>query len=319
MVVRKTCFISKYVYGNKIVDLDEYVVSLGTGCNLGCEYCYLKFSKVLGNPTVYENLDNITVELTNLFSLPKSVFYFNCGETTDSLLTDQHIHSLSKLISIISNLAENYEKKCFIELRTKTANLLKKNEKNLCKHSKNVKIIYTASLAPQNVVSEFEKHTATVQERLQSLSYAQQLGFLIGLRFEPIILYPVNGITYNDVISAVENLIANYEKLINSVVEKIETQKLHSITFSCLRLTRQQFRQLLQNRSKLCFYEMFLCPDKKYRYSRPIRTEIYSRLISLLRNCLGNEIVLKIFLATEFDYIWRDCGLVIKNLTSLSF
>ncbi len=313
-MIRKTFFINKYDYGKNVVDLNEYVISFGTNCNLGCEYCYLKFSKTPTIPVIYKNYQKLEEEAKVLFSnSDRELFYFNLGETTDSLLTEKHFEFLQKIIEIISFLAKKYKKFCYIELRTKTNNILKLN-KNL--FFENMKLIYASSLSLNETIKKFEHNTATLNQRIESLKFAESLGFYLAIRLEPIIIYPVYGIKYEDIIFSVENIIEKYKSLIKLVLETINLKKIHSITMSTLRLTKKQFKILKERKSKLCFFEMFLCQDAKFRYSRPIRTTIYNKIIEFIKST-NDEILKKTLLSFEFDYIWQDCNLKIKKLTDV--
>lgn len=314
MTVRKTEFVSKYAYGKNIVDLDEYVISIATSCSLSCDYCYLKFAKTTKKPVIYVNLREVEREVESLFfTLQKNIFYFNCGETTDSLLTKKHFENILEVSSIISYLSKKYNKTSYLELRTKTKNIFNYPKKI---NFDNLKIIYTATLSPQIIVETFEKGTASLNERIETLCFAQECGYLIGLRFEPIIIYPVNGINYPDIVNTVKNIINDYKQIITQIIQKVDNKFIHSITLSCLRLTKQQFKLLLKDKSELCFFDMYLCPDGKFRYSRPIRSTIYSHLVEHIKN-LNHNLYKRTLLSFEFDYIWEAAGLEIKKLTEL--
>ncbi len=308
---RKTEFVKKYFYGDKVIDLNEYVISLGTSCNLGCEYCYLKFVKTPVLPVVYKNIDKLQVELEQTLSSEEKIFYFNCGETTDSLLTEQHLGNIVNIINILSSLVKKYNKEVYIELRTKTLNVYKLVLPNF---DERIKIVYCISLTPEEIRKKFELNTADIFGRIKSLKYASNNNLLIGLRFEPIIIYPVFGISYNNIKNSIKYLLQQYEKIISFCYENMYTKNLHSISISCIRFTKKQFKKLIKQKSKLCFPEMVLCPDKKYRYSRPIRVEIYEGIINTLKKFFSDKIVEKIFLSTEFDYIWKDCKIQPKIL-----
>lgn len=313
-MIRKTFFVNKYEYGKNVVDLNEYVISFGTNCNLGCEYCYLKFAKTPNIPVIYQNYDKLEQEIEFLFSNSKEkLFYFNLGETTDSLLTEKHFEILQKILEILSIKSKKFNKFCFIELRTKTNNILKLN-KNFS--FSNAKIIYAVSLSPNETIEKFEHNTTTFEERIKTLKFVETYDFFLGIRLEPIIIYPVYEIKYESVVKSIKNLIDRYKNLIKTSFEILNFKKLHSITMSTLRLTKKQFKILKDKKSQLCFFEMFLCSDGKYRYSRPIRTTIYNELIEFIKK-IDDAISKKILLSFEFDYIWKDCGLKIKKLTDI--
>ncbi|MCS7227454.1 MAG: hypothetical protein NZ839_00630, partial [Endomicrobia bacterium] len=289
--------------------------SLGTNCSLNCDYCYLKFSKTPSLPVLYQNFDKFEEEIEHLFSSSEEkFFYFNYGETTDILLSKQHFDLCCESIHLISKLAVKYNKSCFIELRTKTQNII--NFGKQLSHP-GVFVIYTSTLSTQQIIDNFEHGASSLDQRIESLFYAEKLGFLTGVRFEPIILYPVLGIYYKDVVDAVKNVIENYKILIQKVFQRINFQNFHSLILSCLRLTRKQFKVLLKKRSKLCNFEMFLCVDKKYRYSRPIRVTIYKELIEYIKRFYP-QVNKKILLSFEFEYIWKDCKLELQTLPEIS-
>lgn len=316
MSIRKTEFISKYYYGKEVVDLDEFIVSLADSCNLNCEYCYLKFSKTPKKPVVYENIEEFIKEIDELFkNSEEKIFYFHFGETTDSLLSKKHIQLLYKFCEVISERSKVYSKSCFIEVRTKTFNISQLTKYNF--NFDNLKLIYTTSLSPQNIIDTFEKKTSTLEERISSLKQAQNITKFIGIRLEPIIIYPLVNIDYEGIKKSVLNTIKEYNEVLKRVFDVVDPKNLHSISLSTLRLTKKQFKVLKEKKSKLCFPEMTLCIDGKFRYSRPIRTTIYKELINFIKYHHTN-LLERIILSFEFKYIWQDCGLQIKTLPNLS-
>lgn len=316
MLTRKKQFISKYFYGENIVDLDEFVISLADSCSLKCEYCYLKFSKTPKKPVVYQNIENLTYELENLFkNSNKKIFYFHLGETTDSFLTPKHIQLLKKCGLMISSKAKIYSKNCFIEVRTKTSNIIKFFKDNL--HFDNLKFVYAVSLSPQIVIEKFEKNTSNLEERIETLRYAQNLGFLVGLKLEPIIIYPVFDIDKKGIIKSIRNTSELYIDILKRTLKIVDIKNLHSITLSTLRLTKKQFKILKEKKSELCFPEMNMCSDGKLRYSRPIRVTIYRDIINFLSS-IDKQLKEKTLLSFEFDYIWDDCDLKIKTTSQLA-
>ncbi|MEO0112080.1 MAG: spore photoproduct lyase family protein [candidate division WOR-3 bacterium] len=310
---RKIVFIKKYDYGKGVFDLGEYVLSYASSCDLGCEYCYLQFAKTPKEPVIYENVEVLEKELKELFlKEEKESFYFNLGETTDAFLSERHIEIIDKISEVISFWSEKYDKRVFLELRTKTDNLFKFPSLN---KRRNLFYIYAISLLPQEVINNFERNTAPLEKRIESIKKAQELSYLIGLRFEPIIIYPVFGIDYEGVVNSLKNLISLYQDIFLKISFLLDTFLLHSISLGALRLTKKQYKYLKEKKSKLAFFEMVLTPDKKYRYSRPIRVYLYQELIKNLKEIWGEKIINKVYLATEFPYIWKACGLPLKLLT----
>ncbi len=309
--LRKTCFISRYKYGNDIVDLGEYILSYATSCNLGCEYCYLNFVKTPSKPVLYENKDFLFKEIEEFIETQnEKYFYLNCGETADSLLTIEHTLLAEGIIDFLSTMAGEYNKNVTIEIRTKTNNV----EKMINVGNKNVKVVFATSLIPENIRKTVEPLVSCVDERIENLIKAIDKGMLLGLRFEPIIIRNLDNRNTEIVI---KEMMSEYEELIRKTSDLISDNKdkIHTISLSLLRFTKKQFKQLVDRKSNIVWPEMVLCPDGKYRYSRPIRIEIYKNLVELLKKYFGNSIVNKIYLAIEFDYIWKACGLEIRRIT----
>ncbi len=311
---RKIVFIKRYDYGKGVVDLGEYVISYASSCSFLCEYCYLKFAKAPKKPIIYENIEVLEKELKELFLKEETKnFYFNLGETTDAFLSEKHIEVINQISELISFFAERYDRRVFLELRTKTDNILKISPLN---KRKNLFYIYGVSLLPEEIISNFEKGTANLEKRIAGIKKAQELSYLIGLRFEPIIIYPVFGITYEEVVNSLKNLISLYKEIFLKLRSFLDISLLHSISLGTLRLTKKQYKYLKEKRSKLVFFEMVLSPDKKYRYSRPIRLYLYQELIKNLKEIFGKTIIDKIYLSTEFPYIWKGCNLPLRLLSA---
>ena len=145
------------------------------------------------------------------------------------------------------------------------------------------------------------------------MNKAIENGMMVGLRFEPIIM---NGLENRETEIVVKELMVEYEKLICKIrYEILNIDKIHSISLSTIRFTKRQLKHCIAKKSTLVWPEVVLCPDGKYRYSRPIRIEIYKNLIELLKKYFSNQFLDKIYLATEFDYIWLSCGLEVKRIT----
>lgn len=313
--LRKTSYVSRYNYGRDIVDLGEYVISYGSNCTLECEYCYLRFVKVPNKAIVYEvDLNKLTSELEVIFSNGKeNVLYFNCGETTDSFLTTEHIKFAEMIVEKLLVFSRKYSKKVYIEFRTKTKNA---SLLNFGKGLGLVVPVYAISLLPEGIRKFVERNSLSTSERIEDLASLVESGNVVGIRVEPIIVY--DGYVGGGV--KLENFLSEYNKMFMELSEKLRNNydKIHSISLSVLRFTKNQFKRLLEEKSKLIFPEMVVCPDGKYRYSRPLRVFIYSKLIDFLRKGFGDEILGKICLACEFDYIWKSCNLKIKRMIDFS-
>ncbi|MFN3966816.1 MAG: radical SAM protein [Endomicrobiia bacterium] len=290
---RKNNFIEKYNYGKGIVGFDEYVLRFASSCPLGCLYCYLRDVNLQKHaPKVYTNFDELEEELENFCRKigKDQKIYLNAGENSDSFVFEPR----SGLIKFLDNFISKTKFNIKIELRTKTDNI--SCLENVINKDR---FIISFSISPQRMIDRYEPNTASFKNRLSAMKQCQIWGFSVGFRFEPIIIQ--------------ENIFEEYENIFNLAKEKglfDDQQKIHSVGFSCLRLTRGLIKKIKESNSPwagdLLSTEFVPCPDGKFRYFRGIRSKIYSGLIELAKKYINKD---KIFLSSEPDYIWQDCDL----------
>jgi len=299
-LTRKNTFIKKYEYGENIVGFGEYVLRFASSCPLGCLYCYLRdVNKQKHEPKIYTNFEMLRKELIELCGPVngKRNLYLNAGENTDSLVFEPQ----AGIIKFLDEFISEFKPDLMIELRTKTDNIPSLRSM-VNKH----KFIISFSLSPQSVIDKYEPGTASLEKRLDAMRECQTMGYSVGFRFEPIIN---SG-----------QLIKEYKKILEISDEKLlfkNPEKIHSIGLSCIRWTKGLMKKIREegsvDGSELLLDEFVLCPDKKFRYFRVIRTNIYRQLLSLLHDFVKLDNPAdksdKIFLSTEPAYIWQDCGL----------
>jgi len=279
---RKNKFFQKYDYGKGIVGFDEYVLRIVSSCPLGCKYCYLQDVNKRKQPKIYTNFEQLRQEFKELISNASGPMRINAGENADSLVFEPKAGVVDFLDGLLTGAGDVQ-----IELRTKTSNVeFLKSLKNKDKFT----VVFTIS--PENVIKKLEKKTASLNNRLEAAKKCQEMGINVGLRFEPII----NSKT----------LVADYTKTIDLIKQKLDTAKLQPLGLSCLRLTKGLMQKLQKSAPELLLEEFVPCPDGKFRYFRPIRTGIYCQLIDIIKDRLPG---VKVFLSTEPEYVWRDCGL----------
>jgi len=291
VVNRKDEFITKYIYGNNIVDLDEYVVRLTSYCPLECTYCFINEFNRDKTARIYNNYDKLDNEIRKIRTKTGSIpLYFNAGENADSLLFDAKYRITSKIVPIFQKYRNVY-----LELRTKTVNtgnLLRLKNKN--------NIIAAFSLSPETAIRKYESKSAGLDERISALLECQKSGFKTGIRFEPVINIP--------------DLEKEYTGIIQKLADSLDKQAIHSITVSCIRFTRNQYSKLMNESNEIVFDEFVLCPDNKYRYYRLLRVKMYNTIIRLIREYLPG---IPVLLATEPGYIWKSCKLNLLTMPKI--
>lgn len=283
--------INPYFYGEGVFDLKEYVVSLIRSCPLDCAYCFLR--EVYDDPKfkVAPDYHQLEREIHRIRERETGPLYLNAGENADSLIEDAEYHLVENLWKIVQPIPNT-----FIEFRTKTDKI-----QNLMRLNSEKRIVMAFSLNSEEDRKKFESTTASIEERIHAAAQLQSKGWMIGLRFEPI-LYT-------------QHYAEKYRELFGQIFRKISPSLVHSVAFGCLRLTKGLSKMIGATHPDVMAEEWILGPDKKFRYCREIRVEIYKNLIASLRPHFPNEE--RIILSTEPEEIWRESGYTLKTMPQI--
>ncbi len=257
------------------------VINQYIGCPIDCSYCILQ--SYLNQPFTIINTDTDTL-FEHLHELHENVndckIRIGTGELGDSLVYDP-----------ITDFSEQYidffgkHKKFIFEFKTKTnfiGNILaRENPGN---------IVVGFSVNPECITKSEEKNSTPLIERLKAAGELQKKGYMIALHFDPIIF--------------MENWREEYNNLIEIIFRYVMPQKIIWISLGTFRYipdlkTRMEFNY---PDSRLLTGEFFENADKKFRYLKMIRQEIYKTIYNKL-NTYGDN--LNIYLCMESPDVWK--------------
>lgn len=249
----------------------SFAVKEALGCPLECEYCFVK-SHFTEDIIIYTNTDKIISEMKWVSEKYGDGIKFYLGEFSEPLIVGRYSDALSDILSFVR------WKKVSIEIRTKWSDL------TLLEGVEPVETAVIAwSFIPERVRVQVEKGTPSIQERIEALSKAKEIGWKVGVRLEPLVYY--------------ESWEEDYEELLKDLCDVVEGM---DIGMGPLRLTSKIKERIhrLHPDSILLMEETVLCPDGKYRYPLPVRREMYLRFHKLLGKPL------RIYM--EEDYLLRS-------------
>ena len=168
----------------------------------------------------FEEIDIILKKIPN-----KKICFFS-GYDCDSL-------ALEKITNFLYSFLIFFEqrKNAFLEVRTKSSNI---EIFHRIKPIDNVIIAY--SLNPEEIIQKYEQKTPTFKKRLESLYLLQNLGWKIGIRFDPIFLSNNNLHVYN--------------RFLENIFLMINPNILHSVTIGQFRMPNNFFKKILKIRAK---------------------------------------------------------------------
>lgn len=197
-------------------------LAIGSGaCGLGCRSCFLMLThRIKRDPMrhlLYDNLDDFVRAAENWLSDPKRRGQHTLGvgiDRSDSLLYEGVIPHVRSLAPLFANSTYNKVRNKLI-LLTKTANTHFLAD---IAPSDRSNIVVSFSLNPETIADLWEgkwpdteeRITPTISNRLEAAKYAQDLGFEVRVRIDPI-LTPSNWVEqYKDFVSTVKTKNINF-------------------------------------------------------------------------------------------------------------
>ncbi len=229
-------------------------------CIYECDYCYLQGYFNSPDIVLFLNHEDMINKMQETLGSHQEKVWFHAGEYSDSLALN---HLTGELDYYFDFFGKNPN--AYLELRTKSVNV-----KGLLKYNPLSNLITSFSLSPSKQIKDHDLKTPPLKSRLSAIKKLSDHGHPIGLHFDPII--------YN------ENIVAEYEELINNLRDHIQPERIEYISLGVVRFTADVFHQMKKNypKSNILHEEFIKSFDNKIRYPRPIRMEIMQKIKSLL-------------------------------------
>ena len=226
----------------------NYYFSHMLNCIYDCRYCFLQGMYPSANYVLFVNYEDFfdAIDKTTL-ALPKQKVWFFSGYDCDSLALDPITNFVSSLLNFLQFRPEVY-----VELRTKSTQI-----RALLSRSPNPNVVVAFSLSPTKTADHFEKKTPTIKKRLEAMRRLAKHGWLLGLRFDPLI--------FDD------SFEERYSNLFREVFQTLPIETIHSVTLGVFRMPKRFFQSIsnlypeeplfsspLSNQSSLITYDAIL-------------------------------------------------------------
>jgi len=242
---------------------NEYYIIHSMGCPYDCEYCFLYDYLDHQSPTIFVNLPDLLTRLHEVIDAhtDEGDLIFHAGEFSDALAYD-HLTNLSKpLVELFAQ-----KRNARLEMRTKSDYV-----ENLFGLTHRGRTVVSWTFNAHEVAKGIEHHTASLASRIAAAQRVQAEGYWVGLRFDPLVWYPA----WRE----------GYRKMIAEIFSAIDPDRISDVSLGVFRATPglKHVVQQRVRRSWLLTGEMVLCTDGKYRYSKPVRREMYRRLAGWIR------------------------------------
>jgi spore photoproduct lyase len=258
------------------------IVDMIYNCNYDCTYCYLQSYVNAPYLTVYANVETLFDELAALLrARPQQLVRLGSGEFSDSLSLDP-LTGFSRLLVPFLRQFPNV----LFELKTKSDLV-----DQLLNLEPQGRVMVSWSLNPESVVRREEHKTAALAARLQAAQRCRAAGYKIGLHFDPLLYYP--------------GWEAEYEPFVAQVFSALPPEDVTYISLGSLRFAPALKKVVLERfpKSHLLDAELFPGADGKLRYFKPLRTEMYAKMLAWIRRYTADT---SLYLCMESQEIWHQ-------------
>ena len=258
---------------------DYKILHIGTFCTMDCTYCILQS---YFHPPVLQyfvNHDDLLAELDRLFS-KKTVTRIGTGEFTDSMIWEVWTDLSSLLVPKFSN-----QSNAVLELKTKTTAI-----EGLKQLRHNRKTIVAWSLNTNRIIRDEERQTASLSARLRAAAKCESWGYPLGFHFDPMVIY--------------DGCEEDYRRVVEQLFSHLSADNIAWISLGAFRFM-PSLKPIIHKRfpdSKIIYGEFITGLDGKMRYFKPLRIDLYQKMISWIRE-FAPEVL--IYFCMEDDEVWR--------------
>ena len=153
-------------------------------------------------------------------------------------------------------------------------------------------MVISWSLNTERMASDGETGAPPVAARLDAARRAVERGFRVGFHFDPLIRH--------------SGWARGYGEVVGALFEKIPASRIAWISLGGFRFL-PGLKRMIEARSpksRITCAEFVPCADGKWRYFRPLRTELFARMIELIRKRGGRGV--PVYLCMESGETWRE-------------
>lgn len=201
----------------------NYYFSHMLNCLYDCRYCFLQGMFRSAHFVLFVNYEDFITDMGQVLTGSKGEdTWFFSGYDCDSLALEPVSGFAGEFLPFFATHRDAY-----LELRTKSTQI-----RSLLKHGPLENVVIAFSFTPAEIHKALEHKVPAIERRLEAMTLLQQHGWLLGLRFDPLV--------YQD------NYDQQYSRLFEQVFRPLAVEQLHSVSLGPFRLPRTYFRNILQ-------------------------------------------------------------------------
>jgi spore photoproduct lyase len=199
----------------------NYYFSHMLNCLYDCRYCFLQGMYQSANYVLFVNYEDFQDEIRQICKdHPTEDIHFFSGYDCDSLALEPVTGFAEQFLPFFADIPN-----AWLELRTKSTQI-----RNLNNREPLSRCVVAFSLSPVEIATKVEDKAPPLERRLAAIEKLQQQGWLIGLRFDPLI-YQTG---YQQ----------QYQELFEQVFAMVDLKLLHSVSLGVFRLPESYFKKI---------------------------------------------------------------------------
>ncbi len=199
----------------------NYYFSHMLNCLYDCRYCFLQGMFQSANYVLFVNFEAFQADIQQICNAtPDEEIHFFSGYDCDSLALEPVTGFAEHFLPSFAEIPN-----AWLELRTKSTQI-----RSLLNRKSFPRCIVAFSLSPDEIAKKVEDKAPTLSRRLDALCKLQEHGWMIGLRFDPLIYQT----TYQQ----------DYKTFFEQVFSRISLDRLHSVSLGVFRLPANYFKKI---------------------------------------------------------------------------
>jgi len=237
-------------------------------CLFDCSYCYLKGAFKNDIPVHFVNYDDIQSQIDSAITTfrqknPSDTMRRYASDWSDTQWFDRFLDWNSEFFPFFGQYQN-----VMVETRTKSADI----SSLLAGQDVPSHVEVAVSLNPQTLIANYEKWTATLDQRIANINALLDRGWKVGLRFMPLL--------------PVDNFLSIYEQFLQDLSKKIDLSKIYSHFAWGLLFTKDDYKRMLIKEPKLdVLYRLHDAWDGFVREKDAIRQQFYDLFEKYIPSC----------------------------------
>jgi len=258
------------------------VLDAVSNCPFDCTYCFLQSYLTDTTIRVVADVEALVSEVREKTARePKRLFRVGTWELGDGLALEHLTGTSAELVRAFAGIDN-----AVLELRTKSdvvGPLLELDHRG--------RTVVGFTLSPQSVIRSEELGTASAERRLAAMTRVAGAGYPVSVHFDPLLVH--------------DHWESNYDELVDALFAAVPADRIAWISIGALRFNPEMKKLVVAHypKSKLTTPEMVLGPDGKVRYVKPLRLELFHRVVEAIRSHTGGDDM--IYLCMERWDVWR--------------